>query len=850
MIPNILNIIKFRPDNTAIRSLIICAAILFIIAGSSHAQSFNIVDVKVVGNKVSTSNLILSVLGFSKGDQLTSTMTQEAVKRLYGLGFFGDISIEAEEVTGGLALTIKVSELPKLSAISFIGNKKIKTKDLLEAIGMETGKFVSRNLIFDKKNEILAQYADKGYFLTKVDTKTDYTDDSSKVLLTYNISEGSKVKVEEVILTGNKINKTEDIIKKMRNRKRGFLLSSNYDRDKYSDDKDIIMEYLHGKGFLDAYLKSDSTVIDSIRNRMKIYLDIYEGPRYYFGKTEYNGNEIFTEKALSKVLKYKERDVFSTEEFEESIYEIYFLYQEKGYLHIRLMDDRTTRDSVIDISFDIVEGLPSEINLVKITGNTKTKERVIRREMAIRPGQVFHRSLLVRSVRNIMQLNYFANVNPDIADLPSGDVDILIEVEEKPTGQVSAGAGYSGQDKFVGTFGLGIPNFRGMGQNLSFNVDVGNRRNSYSLSFTEPWAFGTPTLLGTDLYYTNRRWYDDYTEGRRGGSIKIGRRMKWPDDYFSIYARYRLEDDRFYDFSNGYRLSHSQLTRQFAQFDTTYTTDVGGYITDTVYYDGYLYGDPLPSSLERFNEGWNGASTIQFTISRDSRDLPEFATRGSIISYTFAKTGGDILGGFWEYQRHEFSYSKFIPILGPLALAGKIKFGAISADDDRKILEFDRYSPGGTGYDGIVRGYDDGSLTPDTVAHSSIVYEYYSSDTDNVRPVITGNTSPDFDSLITTASSRTSKVRGKYMFIANLELQMPILENQLYGLLFFDAGNSWLHRKDINITHVYRGYGFGFRLVVPGIGTIGFDFGYPLDADVAGQEKGWHPHFQVGTTFR
>ncbi|MCP4705086.1 MAG: outer membrane protein assembly factor BamA, partial [candidate division Zixibacteria bacterium] len=755
--------------------------------------------------------------------------------------------IDADEVTGGLELTIKVRELPKLSAISFKGNKKIKTKDILASIGLETEKFISPNLIFEKKNEILSKYAEKGYFLTTVNTISDYTDDSSKVLLTYDISEGSKVKVEEVILTGNIINETSEVISKIRNRKRGFLLSSNYDRDAFPDDKDKIIEYLHSHGFLDAYLKSDSIAIDSVRNRMKVYFDIYEGPRYYFGKTEYNGNEIFPDEIINRVLKYKEREVFSTEKFEESVYEIYFLYQEKGHLHVQLMDDRSTKDSIINISFDVVEGLPSEVNLVKITGNTKTRERVIRREMAIRPGQVFHRSLLVRSVRNIMQLNYFGNVTPDIADLPSGDVDILIEVEEKPTGQISAGAGYSGQDKFVGTFGLGIPNFRGMGQNLSFNIDIGDRRNSYSLSFTEPWAFGSPTLIGGDLYYTNRRYYSDYTEGRRGGSIKIGRRLKWPDDYFSIYARYRLEDDRFYDFSDAYRDGNSHktyLTGYYMATDTLTSLPV----PDTSY--AKRYGEELPSSLERFNEGWNKASTIQFTISRDSRDLPEFATTGSVISYTFAKTGGDLLGGYWKYNRHEFSYSKFIPIWGKLTLAGKIKFGAISSPDNSKILEFDRYSPGGTGYDGVVRGYDDGSLTPDTASTISIIEEYYTSNILDSIPDMSGEDSPDFISPSdTTVTPYVSKVRGKYMLVGNLELQMPLLENQLYALMFFDAGNSWLHRKDIKLNRVYRGYGFGFRLLVPGIGTIGFDFGYPMD-DRAGQEKGWKPHFQIGTTFR
>ncbi|MFH2034765.1 MAG: POTRA domain-containing protein, partial [Candidatus Zixiibacteriota bacterium] len=166
-----------------------------LMTGLSHAQSFNVVDIKVVGNSVSSSNLILSVIGFSKGDQLTSTMTQDAVKRLYGLGFFRDVAIEAEETTGGLILTIKVSELPKLNAISLTGNKKIKSKELLTAIGLETGKFISPNLVFEKKNEILVQYADKGYFLTEVKSNLEYTDDSSEVLITYDISEGSKVKV-------------------------------------------------------------------------------------------------------------------------------------------------------------------------------------------------------------------------------------------------------------------------------------------------------------------------------------------------------------------------------------------------------------------------------------------------------------------------------------------------------------------------------------------------------------------------------------------------------------------------------------------------------------------------------
>lgn len=828
------------------KSILLALLLTTVITAVAGAQSFNVVDIHVEGARTASSSLILSVAGISKGDELTAAVTQDAVRRIYGLGFFQDVKFIAEEVTGGIDVTIQLKELPKLRDLTYTGNSKIKTKDIKEDINISSNAFLAPNYIFEKEREIESLYGEKGYFMASVSHDLTYSDDSSQADLTFHIKEGDKIKVEEVILTGSERVPAEDIIGKMRNRKRGFLKSSNFDKEKYPEDKVKIIDYLHNEGYIDAYLISDSMTIDTTRNRMKIYLDIYEGPRYYFGTATFEGNEVLPEEALESVLKYDEGKVFNSEKFDESIYELYFIYQEKGYLHSRILDDRKTRDSLIDISYKIVEGLPSEVNLVKIMGNTKTKENVIRREMNLRPGQVFHRSLLMRSVRNIMQLNYFGNVVPDIVDLPSGDVDVTIEVEEKPTGQFSAGAGYSAQDKLVGTFGIGIPNFRGMGQQLNFTLEFGSKYNSYSLSFTEPWMFGTPTLIGGDVYLTNRRYYDDYTEGRRGGSLRIGRNLKWPDDYFSAYIRYRLEDDRFYDFSEDYRVGNSMADFSLA-YDPSLYPDNG-----TEYDSWYQVADihePLPGSLERYNEEWFTSSALTFSIGRDSRDLPEFATKGSTFRYTITEAGG-IMGGTWEYQKHEFEFAKFIPIWKDIALAGKLSVGGIRASDDSKILEFERYSTGGTGYDGVVRGYDDGSLTPDstiTIIRNYYYHQidYYDLDTTDVLPDLSGTP----DTTITETNTYTTRVRGKYQIVANLELQIPLIKDQLYFLGFLDAGNSWLHRSDIKLNEVYRGAGVGFRLKVPGVGTIGFDFGYPLD-EREGQSKGWKPHFQIGTTFR
>ncbi|RKX27239.1 MAG: outer membrane protein assembly factor BamA [Candidatus Zixiibacteriota bacterium] len=839
---------------TGARIALITVVLVLIGVNTVTAQNDRaVVDVEVSGNRISTTSLILGVSSIAKGSPLTPTIIQNTIRRLYGLGIFSDVHLEAEEISGGLKVYIIVKELPKLTGLEFTGNKKIKSKNLKEEIGLGVGGYISPFLIHKTAQTVRDAYAKKGYFQAEVSSELTYNSDSTEASLKYKITENSKVKVERVVLTGNVRVKANDLIKKMRNRKRGFLKSSNFAQDKYQEDLDKVIGEYHKKGYVDAFLISDSTVIDSATNRMTVYLDVYEGPKYYFGETKFVGAEVHSEETLTRTLKYKQGGTFNTEKYNESVYEIYTAYQDIGHLHIRVLDEKKTRaDSLIDITYTITEGLPSHINLVRIIGNTKTKEKVIRREMPVRPGQVFNRSLLIRSIREVMALNFFANVEPVPIDLPNGDVDIEFKVEEKQTGQVSAGAGYNSQDKLVGSFGMGIPNFRGNGQNLSFNTDFGKRRNSFSISFTEPWFFGRPTLFGADLFILNRRWFDDYTEARQGGSIRFGRRLRWPDNYFRAYASYRLERNRFHDYDEGFETRNSASTNHLFRWTEIeeYVDDAGDTTLQIVHKskDSLFVGEPLPGTIVAYNEEWHTASKLSLTIARDSRNLPEFATKGSQISYTFENTGG-LFGGFWEYQRHRFSAAKFIPIIGNIALAARVQYGAIRAASndprDNRILVSDRFNPGGTAFDGTIRGYDDGSLTPDSLVTGADTIFYYF---DNPDSLVVGTDEPD---SILTSQPFKSRVRGKYMLVFNAELQIPISEQQIYGLLFLDAGNSWLHADDIRpFSDLYKGVGVGFRILVPGIGTIGFDFAYPLDDPPSGEEKGWKPHFQIGTTFK
>jgi len=815
------------------RTALVLLTLLVIAAAVQAQQGFNVVEVDVVGNRVASKSLILGVSSIHRGSPLTPVITAETLRRLYGLGIFSDVRIEAEAVTGGLNVYIVVEELPKLAGLEFRGNDKISINDLKDKLNLGVGGYISPYLISKKKNEIKDLYARKGYFQAVVTPSLEYSLDSTEAVLTYKIEEKSKVKVDKVIMTGNDRVEAEDVIDKMRNRKRGFLRSSDFAQDKYEEDLEKVIAEFHKKGHIDAYLISDSMSIDTTINRMTIYLDVYEGPLYYFGKANFKSNQELSSEMLAKVLKFDEGDRFDSEKYDKSLEEIYSAYYDIGHLNIRLFDERITRsDSIIDVTYDISEGLPSHINLVRIVGNTKTKDKVIRREISSLPGQKFSRALLIRSVRDVMALNYFTNVVPTPLSLPSGDVDIEFAVEEKQTGQISAGAGYNSQDKVVGNLGLGIPNFRGMGQSLNFNMDFGSRRNSFSLSFTEPWLFGRPTLLGSDVYTLNRRWFTDYTEGRQGGSIRLGRRLRWPDNYFRILGAYRLERARYYDFDDDFRYASS-----FRNFIYEPGVDENTWqVIDTVLH-------PYSGSILQYNEQWNSVSRISFTILRDSRNLPEFATSGSKISYTFENTGGP-LGGFWHYQKHSISVAKFVPLFWKFALAAKAQYGVVtSPSGDEKILLSDRFTPGGTAFDGMVRGYSDGTLTPDSVVFQADTNSFYY----NVNPDL--NSPPDSVALLSPAEYIT-RVRGKYMFVTNIELQFPIVEQQIYGLIFFDAGNSWLNREDIKLfTDLYRGAGLGFRIVVPGIGTLGFDFGHAFDR-VNGEYLGWKPHFQIGTTFR
>lgn len=751
----------------------------------SYSQELTVTSVDVEGNLTVDKSLIINMSGLSVGAKLDLSLIQDAIQKIYAMGYFSDVQIKGEETPDGEKIFIVVKEYPKLKKVEFSGSRKIKSEDLKEKLKIVEGGLISPSLVKEEEGNIKSLYDDKGYLRAIISSQIIEVESPGEVILKFNIEEGKKVKIKKIYVEGNLAFSDKKIKKNMKNKEDSFWRSGDFKPEKFDEDKEKIVEFYKKEGYLDAEVVSDSIWYDPSFKDMFIKLSLFEGERYSFGKVSWEGNKLFTEDKLKSYVHFKEGQIYDQEKYDKTLQDLYSLYLEEGYLYARILDNITTKSNVVNINYQISEGVPANIHKINIEGNTKTKEKVIRRELSVKPSQRFRRSLLMRSQRDVMYLNYFANVVPDYQVLDNGDIDLVLKIEEKPTGQMSVGAGYSGRDKLVGTIGLGTPNLFGNGQTLQLSWDFGKRRQSIQLSFTEPWFRDTPTSLGFDIYNINRRWYDDFTEERRGFGLRLGRRLSWPDNYFSLFTRYRLEDVRYYEFQ-------------------TYTDTLG--VEQIVERLKYLSQLKWPQRTSSFD----------LTITRDSRDLPQFATTGSVLSWN-AELAGGILGGDWSYHKHIFEASRYLKTFWKFALVGKAKFGIIDAFGKKGSLPYsERFSPGGVDPDGVIRGYPDGNIGP--------------------------------------KDAKGFLLRGRSVVVYNIEYQFPIVEQQIWGLLLADMGNAWLSGKAVqpfSFKNLYKSLGFGIRILVPSLGLIGFDMAYGFDyPDPQHRTHGeWRPHFNFGTTF-
>ncbi len=672
-------------DELKCKLFIPAAILLLLIPGlllSQQNQEIALLGLSVEGNEQTDGGLIIATSGLVVGETLSGEKIQRAIRRLWELDLFSDIRIVAEQVTPeGAYIQIQVEENPRLDYIDISGGDKIDKDEIEEAIDLLPGQVLRRSDPVRIKRKLSELAAEKGFLLADIKVEMHPSEIEGQSYLYIRINEGKKVKIEDLYFLGNEVFSDGKLRKQLDDTKRRnmwLLTTGEFKRGEYEKDLEELIEFYREHGYRDAQILDDVIWYSEDKKRMFIQIKIEEGNRYYFGDVHFSETELFSEETLKRQLLFSPGEVFNQKKYEVSIQErLGSLYYDQGYIYAEIQaNEEPAGGDTLDIRININPGNQFDVRKINITGNTKTREKVIRRELVIKPGDTFNVSKLRRSMREVIILNFFSDVQPDVEDINDKQVDLWIDVEEKPTDQANVSAGYSEQDGVIGAIGFSAPNLFGTGQRLSLDWNFGQQYGSFSISYTEPWLFNTETLVGASLYNVRRRWAEGFSEDLIGGSLKLGRRFRWPDDYFYGNWIYRLERSKYYNFTESFRERNQ----------TTIVED-----------------DPRISS------------TLTQIITRDSRDFPEFPTSGSVSSLT-TEIAGSVLGGEDAYHKHIFSMEWYTSFHPKVVLYNQLLYGFMGSlsDDPTAIPLLEYFYMGGSGLSlgTPLRGYEERTVGP------------------------------------------------------------------------------------------------------------------------------------------
>ncbi|MBI4549354.1 MAG: outer membrane protein assembly factor BamA [Candidatus Omnitrophica bacterium] len=628
-----------------------------------------ITKIEIRGNQIVNTNTILNKLRAKEGSELVQETINDDIKRLYGTGFFQDIKVEVVPEDQGFRLLVVVEEKPIVRQILIEGAKVFSIEKLRKEVNLVEGQILDPKVINEGVNKIKAKYLNKGFKFAEVRTETDVNEETKEATVYIIINEGVKYTIKEVRLQGVKSLKHRAVKKKIKTKKKWFYRSGVYKEEKFKEDLDRVRAYYQENGFLDVRV-SPEFVYDEKDQKMVIVVYVEEGNRYSTGEVQIQGNLLFPQSEIWQNLAMLPGTVYSQKGLVDDVEAIRKYYFERGYIDARILPETKLNQDTgkVDVVYQITEGDLYFVDKVKIRGNTKTKDIVIRRELRIRPGERFDGAKLERSKERLTNLGYFEEV---VYDSEPGSEpnrrDVIFRVKEKQTGELSFGAGISSIEQFVGfaeiaqrNFDLlNWPRFTGGGQSISLKGRMGSLSRDFDFSFVEPYLFNKPVSLGLDLFSVTRFKNNvDFDEKRLGGTITLSKGFT---EFVRSGFGYTMEQVTLEDISSD---ASSQVT-QFA-------------------------GDTLLSRLKWF-------------ISRDSRNNVFNPTRGSVLSFS-SELIGSVLGGDEDFYIVQTSGSKYFTFAKKHTFETKLRLGAAdSYSGSNTVPVFDRFYAGGLG---TVRGYN------------------------------------------------------------------------------------------------------------------------------------------------
>jgi len=782
-------------------------------------EEIRLADIEIKGNTLTNSDVIIFTSGLKERSAIKTGDFSRGVKQLWQSNLFNDVQIYAtDETEEGVSVTIEVEEAPILGSLKITGDKKISKTKIEEALALRVGQRIPGFLLESGRYNIINIYKEDGFLLAdvnfvlnkaKVDTSSkNYKRQENNRNLEIVIEEGGKVKIGDINFIGNEDisdRKLRRSLKETKQQRWYFFWRSPFDKGKYTDDKEKLREFYQKRGYRDAMVTADSISYSKDKKKMNLWLNVSEGPKYFYRNFSWEGNELYTNEQLNTALGITDGEAYNEEDLQKGIYErAQALYMDRGYIYSNIIPEVTpVGEDSIDIHFSVTENHKVFVRNINIAGNTRTRENVIRRELKLYPGDVFSRSKLIRSQREVWILNYFGNVIPDVVPVDDNNVDLEITVEEKSSERANLNVGYTKEYGMTGGGGIEFMNFMGKGQRFNLSASTGlsggssyyyqsaeqtSKYHSFSLSFTDPMINDTPNLVGGSLFYSFRgastQYYYPLDLTVMGGSVMWGRRFRWPDDFFRGQWGF-------------------QITKKVYNGDQN---------------DLDLYTGGLDESV-----GVN----ISQTITRDSRDRPEFTTSGSRMVWNTTLSGG-VLGGNEDFHKHLLNLEWYSPLVSKFVLVNTFKMGVIgklsSDDDEISIIPYDeRFIMGGNGipYGNMLRGYDDNAIGP--------------------------------------ISSSGSPIGGNSLLRFTTELRFSLSENPvIYTLAFAEMGNVWANKdmtepfylERTGPLNLKRAAGVGIRFFMPMIGMLGFDIGYGFD-DITGDGKpeGWKTTITFGQQF-
>ncbi len=792
------------------RLFVLAAAAIIVVFLPSHLfaqrsnqpqEVYKILGISVEGNLLAEPSAIIANTGLKIGEDIVFPGDQvaTAVRSLWKLKIFSDVQIVVDRKVGdGVYLLVKVKEFPRFEEAKIYGNDEINSDNIMKKISLVRGQVVAPQALNLIQKEIKKLYEADGYLLADVKVSSEPIDSSkNRVNIVVRIDEGQDVKVRNIYFSGNKAFDGGDLKGAMKETSEArwwkIFSSHKFDRKKYDEDKKLIVLFYKKNGYRDAEVLGDSIWYSTDKHDMNIRINVYEGAQYKIRYITWEGNTVYSDTVLNERIGMKPGDVYNEEKFEQNLRgneaqsDVASLYLDNGYLTFNLDPEETrVAEDSIDIRVKVYERNKFVIGQVNIKGNTKTYDKVIRRELMTRPGDYFNRAAIIRSIRQLSVLNYFnpEKIKPDYNVLPDGKtVDLTYEVEEKSSDNINASVGYSGAFGVTGALGFTINNFSiteplsgGAGQVLNFEWQFGegSRYRTFTIGFTEPWLFDTPTTLGVSLFDTRQNYLYDLQQ--TGGSLRIGRRFRWPDDYFR--GDWVLTAQRS-DVRNGNGI--------------------------------YL-------------EGASSQVSVTQIISRNSIDNPVFPTYGSNVSLSIEMAGGPLLPGSIDFHKWQFNSEWYVPLFNSsrVALYLNSQFGYVSTFNKanfNRIPPIELFFMGGTGLGYVattpLRGYEDQSVGPRNTSDNIVGGRAMERQTMELRVALAINPIPIYVLGFVEAGNVWESWKKADFFDLNRSagLGARIQVNPI-GLLGFD-------------------YGFGFDDV------------FPRD----GHPDGWRFHFVFGRGF-